>query len=149
MDVSAIVSSVIPVVQQVLAGLLQSSGSGLFGKIREGAAIANYFADTAASFGGNDIINGLVDAFTKGEAGQQLSEVAGEAKDINNVMEAVGGLDGLLGEAGEQGVQVKQFIMGLAEKVAGAAGEGLFGGGEKIGAGEQQFLDMLKGKLGL
>lgn len=149
MDVSAIVTSVIPVVQQVLAGLLHSSGSGLFGKMREGAAIANFLGDTAANFGDNPIINGLVDAFMKGDAAKQLSEITGEAASVDNVMGAVGNLDGLLGEAGEQGAQVKQFIFGLAEKVAGASGDGLFGSGDKIGENEQAFLNTLKGKLGL
>lgn len=149
MDVSAVVPQLIPIVQHVLAGLLNSSGSGLFGKIREGAAIANYFADTAASYGENPLINGVVDAFIKGDAGQNISELAGETKDIGTVMNIVGGLDSLLSGAGEQGVEVKQFIYGLAETVASAAGEGLFGSGDRIGTGERQFLDALRGTLGL
>lgn len=61
----------------------------------------------------------------------------------------MGGLDDLLKDAGEEGSQVKNFVFDLAERVTSASGSGLFGTGQKVSEGEAEFLNNLKGKLGL
>jgi hypothetical protein len=43
---------------------------------------------------------------------------------------------------------IKQFIIGLVEKIVGAAGGGLFGSGEKVSDTESAFVNSLKAKLG-
>jgi len=49
----------------------------------------------------------------------------------------------------EAGIQVRQFILGLVESVAGASGGGLFGRGAKLSDDEADYLDILRSKLGL
>jgi hypothetical protein len=146
-DVTAIVQGLLPVLKSVMGGALGSSDAGFIGKLREGAAAGDFIHDAAEQFAGNSIIGGLIELVTDGG---KLRDLIPEAPtEAGAVLEQIGGLDTLLADAGEEGNQVKQFVFGFAERIANASGSGFFGGGDKVSAGEAQFLTDLKAKLGL
>ncbi|MDZ4768239.1 MAG: hypothetical protein SGJ24_03855 [Chloroflexota bacterium] len=145
MDLQQLVGSLIPVIKDVIAGSLTMSDSGVIGGAKEAGAIATYLKEAANSFQGNTIIEGVVSQMF-GDDGIQLPDL--ETLDVTNLFSSVGNITALLNSV-EGGEQVKQFIFGLAENVAGAAGGGLFGGGQRVNAGEQQFLEGLKATLGV
>lgn len=146
-DISQVVGQLLPVIQQVVAGALTTGGSGFFGKLKEAGAISGFLTEAAEQFQGNSIIQGILGSISKGDdllGGIDLANL-----DLGSVLSQVGDVNGLLGSLGEEGGQVKQFIVGLAERVVGASGSGLFGSGEKINAQEQDFLNNLRQTLGL
>lgn len=145
MTLEQIVAMLLPVVRDVIAGALTMSDSGTFGGAREANAITAYLRGAAANAEGNTIIQGIVAGMFEGGA-LQLPDL--DALDVTNLFQSVGDAAALLNQI-EGGVQVRQFIYGLAEHVAGAAGGGLFGGGQKINPGEQQYLAGLRAQLGL
>ncbi|MCA9905549.1 MAG: hypothetical protein KC547_16955 [Anaerolineae bacterium] len=149
MDVQKIVQSLLPIIINVIGGVMKSGGSGFWGKLREGGALATALSGAADQFKGNNLMEGLLGALTGDEGKNLLSNLDLEKLDLGNVMNMVGGLDNVLGDAGDEAEPVKGFIFDVAEKMAGAAGSGVFGTGQKINAGEQSFLDDLKKQLGL
>lgn len=149
MDVQKIVQSLLPIIINVIGGVMKSGESGFWGKLREGGALASVLSGAADQFKGNSLMEGLLGALT-GDAGKNLlGSLDLDKLDLGNVMNMVGGLDNMLADAGEEAAPVKGFIYDVAQKMAGAAGGGVFGTGQKINPEEQSFLDDLKGQLGL
>lgn len=144
MDIQDIINKLLPMIQNVVGGILKSSDSGIIGKFREAGSVGVFLKEAAEEFEGSELIGGLLSGLKDFDFNIDLDNL-----DPAAALDDLGGLDDLLGGLGGEADNVKGFIMGLAEKVAGAAGGGLFGSGEKISAGEQQFLADLKGKLGL
>lgn len=145
MDVDGIVQALIPVVKDVIAGMLRQSDSGIIGGAREAGAITDYFKQALIDFEGNPVVEGLSHALQSDE-GLQLPDlttfnISKLLTDLTNTASMLNTIEG--------GDQVKLFFYGLAEHIAGAAGGGLFGRGQKISVGEQQMLDALRGQLGL
>lgn len=146
-DVSQLIPQLLPLVQQVLGGALNAGGSGLVGKLREMGAVSGFMTEAAEQFQSNSIIQGVLAGLTEGK--NPLDGLDLDNLDLGNVISQVGNVNGLLEGFGEEGNQVKQFIVGLAEKVVGASGSGLFGTGEKVNEQEQGFLANLRTTLGL
>lgn len=146
MDISAIVSSLLPIIQQVIAGATKAGGSGVVGKLREAGAAAGYLNEAGEQFKGNPVIEGLLGMLTKGDG---LGDIDLSSLNLDDVLNQVGNIDGLLQGTGVEAGPIKQFILGLVEKIVGAAGTGLFGSGEKVSPEEAAFVSNLKGKLGV
>lgn len=148
MDVQAIISKVLPIIQQVIASITEKSDAGIVGRIREAGSLAGFVGEAADKFKGNPIVDGIAKMFAEGTI--KMPEIDVKNLNVANVLSQVGGLDDILKDAGGDTAKgVKEFIFGMAENVAGAAGGGLFGGGQKVSAGEANFLNDLKAKLGL
>lgn len=148
-DVGQLVQSVLPVVMNVIGGLLKTSDAGMFGKLREAGAIGGFIAETGQRYEGNPLMSSLVSAIQGDEGMNILKNIDLKTLDVSDVLNQVGNLDGVLASAGEEAAPIKSFIVELAEKVASAAGEGLFGSGDKVSAEEQTFLADLRAKLGV
>ncbi|MBK8024800.1 MAG: hypothetical protein IPK19_26120 [Chloroflexi bacterium] len=146
MELEQIVQMLLPVVRDVIGGMLMMSDSSLIGGVREAGAIGKYLTTASQEMADNPVIAGLVDGLI-GEDGKVIVPDMDNV-DVTNLFTNVGSAAGVL-DSFEGGLQVKEFIYGMAEHIAGASGGGLFGGGQKISAGEQQFLDGLRAMLGL
>lgn len=146
MDINQLAAALIPIVRDVIGGMLLMSDSGVMGEAREAGAIATYMRESINTFGGNPIIELIVEGMLEEDGRLPLpdSSTVDVANLFNNVGSAANALNSI-----EGGVQVKQFIYGLAQHIAGASGAGLFGRGQKVNAGEQQVLDGLKAVLGV
>lgn len=149
MDIDALIKQIMPFIQQIMGSTLKTSGSGMFGRLKEIGALGMFLKDAPEKFAGNDLIgglvNGLLDNDTEGD-----NYVDMETLEPNAVLDKLGGLNDILGGLdGDMGGQVKEFIFGIANSIAGAAGTGLFGSGQKVSADEESFLNTLKDKLGL
>jgi len=144
MDIQDLINKLLPVIQNVVGGILKSSDSGIIGKFREVGSVGEFLKEAAEEFEGNELIGGLLSGLKDFDLNIDLDNL-----DPAAVLDNLGGLDDLLGGLGDEASDVKGFILRLAEKIAGAAGGGLFGTGDKISASEQQFLTDLKSKLGL
>lgn len=149
MDVQKIVQSLLPIIINVIGGVMKSGESGFWGKLREGGALAGVLSGAADQFKGNSLMEGLLGALTGDEGKKLLGSLDLKSLDLGDVMNKVGGIDNVLADAGEEAAPVKGFIYDIAQKMAGSAGGGVFGSGQKISAGEQSFLDDLKKQLGL
>ena len=148
-DIGQIVQSVLPVVMNVIGGLLKTSEAGMFGKLREAGAIGVFIAESAQQFEGNPLMSSLISAIQGDEGMNILKNIDLKNLNVSDVLNQVSNLDNVLTDAGADAAPVKSFIVELAEKVAGAAGEGLFGSGEKVSEEEQTFLADLRDKLGV
>lgn len=138
------IDDVVTAIRGVLDGILNTSDSGLMGRAREMTAFTQYIGKAGTMFAGNDIIEQLLPNLLSGDFFQSPAPFKNPS-DIFGAMEN-------LGQAlpmNEAGVQVRQFIVGLVESVAGASGGGLFGRGAKLSDDEAGYLDILKSKLGL
>lgn len=145
MDIEGIVQALIPVVKEIIVGMLLMSDSGVIGGAREAGAITDYLKKGPVTFAGNPIIEHLAETLLA-EGNLQLPDLS--SLDATHLLQTVADVGADL-DTLEGGVQVKQFIYGLAEHIAGASGGGLFGRGQKISTGEQQILDALRGQLGI
>jgi hypothetical protein len=142
------VQAILPQVEQVLAACLKNSGAGIVGRISEASAVVGYLNSAKETFPGNEIIAELTSRMGIGELRESLAKIDLDHLNVSDVLDSLDGLNLTL-PMGEQGTQIKQFILGVANAVAGAAGPGVLGGGEKIEPQEQDFLDSLRLKLGL
>jgi hypothetical protein len=150
-DHNAIVNGLLPIIRNVMAVMSLAGETSLFGRMRESKASIDFFRQAAAHFEGNAIIEGVVAAVVEGgEDSLQLSSVDFSRLDLNAVLQQVGSVDRLLvGVDIQEAHEVKEFILGIATSVAGAAGGGLFGSGDKINQTEAQILTSLQAQLGL
>lgn len=130
-------------VNSVLGGVMQAGGSGLFGMLREGMAAMGFLKEMQENFAENDLIQQVLGLVL--EKGTHSGEALPESADYLGQIQ--GALAGLQNDA--IGEQFKQMLYQFAERVAGAAGQGLFGTGEKISHGEADFLGQLKQTLGI
>jgi hypothetical protein len=148
-DVGQLVQSVLPIIVNVIGGLLKTSDSGMIGKLREAGAIGSAVVEAGEEFKGNPLMEGIISALQGDEGMNLLKNVDLDNINVSDVLGQVGNLDGILSAAGENAEPVKSFIVNLAERVASAAGGGLFGSGEKVSAQEQTFLADLRAQLGM
>ncbi|MBX3063748.1 MAG: hypothetical protein U0528_01260 [Anaerolineae bacterium] len=154
MDVDSTVHALIPIIQQIIQGVMKSNGVGLFSAISMAKGLADFLKDAPTRFVGNDIVSGIIKNVLHGGAEGEPSHAPDEPYSLANldldvVMVEVGKVNDLLASTGEVGRQTKTFIYELGEAVAKASGSGLFGRGEKINAQEADFLSKLKTVLGL
>ncbi len=131
-------------IRGILDGVLNSGESGIIGRAREMTAFTQYLTKAGDLFAGNALVQQLLPNLLRGDFLQSPAPF----NNPNDLFEAMGNLGQAL-PMDEAGNQVRQFIYGLAEAVAGASGSGLFGMGKKIDDHESYFLDFLKEKLGL
>lgn len=147
-QIDDLIGQIFPALQDIIASVMKVGGSGLFGKMRETKSLIDFAQNAAVQFAGNDIVGGLVQRILDPDGDGDLN-LDFESLNPADVLGSLGGLNNLLAGFGEQGAQVKQFLYGAAESVAGAAGTGLMGSGQKVNANEQNFLEQLKATLGL
>jgi hypothetical protein len=143
MDMTQVINALLPMIQNIVAGVMQVSGSGMIGTARELKAVSDYADEAAKKFAGNPVIEALIEPLQ----GNFLENVNIEALDVNNVLSSVMQIDSLLPP--ELTGEVKQFLYELAQRVASASGQGFFGSGEKVTEVESQYLDALRVYLGL
>ncbi|MBK9126107.1 MAG: hypothetical protein IPM16_23670 [Chloroflexi bacterium] len=140
-----IVGSVLPVINSVVGGVMKSGDSGVWGKAREIVAVKEFLENAPQYYGDNDVIRGIVDSLGEFD----LKKIDLSTITVEGALGQVAGLRGVLDGLGQTGNDIKQFLYGLAEFVANAAGGGLMGSGTKVTAGEAGFLNSLKATLGL
>jgi hypothetical protein len=143
MDTTQIINTLLPIIQNVIGGLMKYSGSGMMGTARELKAIVEFAGEAATQYGDDPVMSGLLEQLQ----GNFMDDVNIEAIDANAVLAGINGLDSLLPP--HIAATVKPFIYELAERVANAAGTGLFGTGEKVTGTEAQYLEILRTQLGL
>jgi hypothetical protein len=154
MDVAAIVNALVPVITQIVQGVMKSNGIGLFSAVGMAKGLADFLREAPTKFAGNEIVSSIVNAIMHSGEGSAATTTGEERVNLNDldlgsVLSSVSGITGLLQGAGAQGEQTKGFIYELAESVAKASGSGLFGTGEKINPAEADFLSKLKSTLGV
>lgn len=141
----SIVGSVLPVINDVIGGVMKSGDSGVWGKAREIVAI-NEFLDSAPKFyGDSDVIREIVNSLGEFD----IKKIDLSSMTVAGALAKVDSLSTMLDGLGETGNDVKKFIYGLAEFVANAAGGNLMGSGPKVSTGEAGYLNDLKARLGL
>lgn len=149
MELSAdVIKQLAQFIPQIIQTLTSLDPAGLFGRMREIGAVGGFLKEAADKFTGNSLIgqvvNAVDDLLRNAEGGQPIAE----SLTPEGLMDKLSMVNGLLGD-NPDGAGFKGFLYELAEKVAGAAGSGLFGGGQKVSDREQTFLTDLKSKLGL
>lgn len=154
MDIEATVHALIPIIQQIIQGVMKSNGVGLFSAVSMAKGLADFLKEAPTRFVGNDIVSGIIKSVlhegTEGDTSHAPDEPYSLADlDLSAVLGKVGKVNDLLASTGEVGTQTKTFIYELGEAVAKASGSGLFGSGEKINAQEADFLSKLKTVLAL
>lgn len=132
-----------PIIEGIVAGALKVSGSGFFGKLKEGGAVLGYLAEASDKFDDNALVQHILANFTGGDLRSidlgkvEPQNALADASQLGSILSSVAG-----------GEQVKQFVLELIEQVFVASGSGLFGGGEKVSPAEQQFYEELNSQLG-
>jgi|GEM_PF-1083540 len=149
-DANALATQVLPFAQDTLMASLKASGAGFWGMLKEATSVANYIAHAPARFPGNEIIPPLMEGL-KSRIHTDKYAPSGDLRlvDVNNLLSRIAEVNNVLADAGEAGGQVKVFLYEMAASVIAAAGTGLFGSGERVTAGEAQFMDALRQTLGL
>lgn len=135
---------IITAIRGIVDGILHTSDSGLVGRAREMTALTQYLNKARDAFANNDLIQELVPHLLRGDFLQSPAPFKTPSQ-IFDAMDTLG--HALPMDAG--GIEVRQFIIGMVESVAGASGGGLFGRGDKISDDEATYLDILKSKFGL
>jgi hypothetical protein len=135
--------------------IVTASPSGPIGLVKELVAVGTAVADLQKDAGAPPLLKELFPA-GEGEAkAETKTEVKVDDKDPAQRAALLAGLKDTLAvletKAGGDAPAVKQWIYGVAEKVAGAAKEGGFMGigGKPLSAEEQAALDELKATLGV
>lgn len=147
MESTSIVSQLIPIVQQVMVGVVKSGDSGPLGKMREAGAAVGYIRTAGERFADNAIIDQVIQAIVKDGAREFARSFNSNDIDVAQVLSRVGELNALLSNLGSSGREIKEFMIELVQKVAEAAGGGFLGSGQKMSAGEFKFIDELKRQL--
>jgi hypothetical protein len=135
--------------------IVTASPSGPVGIVKELFALATSVEDLTKDAGALPLLKDLfaegegeAKAETKIEVGENDKDPAQRAALLAGLKETVALLNA---KAGGDAATVKQWVYGVAEKVASAAKEGGFLGigGKAVSAEEQAALDELKAALGL
>jgi hypothetical protein len=133
--------------------IITASPSGPVGIVKEFFALATSVEEITKDAGARPL---LKEIFAEGEAKAETTiEVGASDKDQARRAALLAGLKDTIAlldaKAGSDAAAVKQWVYGVAEKVAGAAKEGGFLGigGKPVSAEEQAALDELKAALGL
>ncbi|MCS6836519.1 MAG: hypothetical protein NZ750_10930 [Anaerolineae bacterium] len=141
------VRSLVDALNNVMVGLMKVGGSGTFGMVREGMAAVSFLREARESFSGNQLIQQVIETVMNRVQGGSSEESVAYDQPEDAMLAQIGAA--VAGLQGEDGLQFRQMLLQFAEKVASAAGQGLFGSGEKISSGEANFLAKLQQVLGL
>jgi hypothetical protein len=136
--------TVLSIIRGIVDGIINTSNSGMIGRAREMTAFTQYVAQAGSQFANNDFIAQLIPHMTS----SVFFASGSPFQKPSDIFDAMGELGAGL-PVDEAGVQVRQFIIGLVEAVAGASGGGLFGRGDKLSDDETTYLDILRAKLGM
>lgn len=142
------IQSLVLLAQQVISGIMKTDGTGFFGAIREAGALGTFVQESLERFKGNDLITGVAETLLSGVQSGEGGGVDLTALEPDQIISNLTqGISAVPDDA--NGAQFKGYLYELAEKIASAAGTGLFGGGEKVSAQEADFLQKLRGLLGV
>jgi hypothetical protein len=135
-------------VSQVVLGVIGIDGSGPVSGAREVKAAQDFIKEAPARFSGNALVQTLVVALNRDDDNNpmnsflMLDEMNPDAI-LNNLNTALS-----IFNASPELPGAKEFIYDLAERVAEAAGSGLFGMGPKVSEEEEMLLANLRLTLG-
>lgn len=138
----------LPVV--VIQGVITVDGTTYGSVVRELMAVAKFVDEAQAMYANNLLVQAALLHFIdeSGNINTGIDTDAVEHIPPGDVLEGVDYVMGLFAGLPElPGYQ--HFIYSLAEKVAHAAGTGLFGTGTRVSAHEAEFLDHLRARLNI
>lgn len=141
------VRSLVDALNNVMVGIMKVGGSGTFGMVREGMAAVSFLKEARESFAGSQLIQQVIEMVMNRVQGGSSEESVSYDQPEDAMLAQIGAAVANL--QGEDGQLFRSMLLQFAEKVAGAAGQGLFGSGEKISSGEANFLAKLQQVLGL
>jgi len=141
------VRSLVDALNNVMVGIMKVGGSGTFGMVREGMAAVSFLKEARESFAANQLIQQVIETVMNRVQGGSSEESVSYDQPEDAMLAQIGQAVANLG--GEDGQQFREMLLQFAQKVAAAAGQGLFGSGEKVSSGEALFLAKLQQVLGL
>jgi len=129
---------------------------GIFSSAQEAIALGRELAGAAGRYASNPLISSLFDpeALKQGIQPEKLTVSAEDVRDGKVLDRALEEVDGAVALARAKGdaasaQQYCQLIVESCEAVAAAAGNGLFGSGEKVSAAETAALERIRKHLGV
>jgi membrane-bound lytic murein transglycosylase B len=129
---------------------------GIFSSAQEAIALGRELAGAAGRYASNPLISSLFDpeALKQGIQPEKLTVSAEDVRDGKVLDRALEEVDGAVALARAKGdaasaQQYCQLIVESCEAVAAAAGNGLFGSGEKVSAAETAALERIRQHLGV
>jgi membrane-bound lytic murein transglycosylase B len=129
---------------------------GIFSSAQEAMALGRELAGAAGRYASNPLISSLFDpeALKQGIQPQKLAVTPEDVRDGKVLDRALEEVDGAVALARAKGdaasaQQYCQLIVEGCEAVAAAAGNGLFGSGEKVSTAEKAALDRIRKHLGV
>lgn len=129
---------------------------GIFSSAQEAIALGRELASAASRYASNPLIASLFDpeALKQGLRPEKLSVTAEDVRDGKVLDRALAEVDGAVALARAKGgdASAKQYcelIVAGCEAVAKAAGDGLFGSGDKVTAAEKAALTKISQHLGV
>ena len=129
---------------------------GIFSSAQEAMALGRELAGAAGRYASNPLISSLFDpeALKQGIQPEKLTVSAEDVRDGKVLDRALEEVDGAVALARTKGdaasaQQYCQLIVESCEAVAAAAGNGLFGSGEKVSAAEKAALERIRQHLGV
>jgi membrane-bound lytic murein transglycosylase B len=129
---------------------------GIFSSAQEAIALGRELAGAAGRYASNPLISSLFDpeALKQGIQPEKLTVSAEDVRDGKVLDRALEEVDGAVALARTKGdaasaQQYCQLIVESCEAVAAAAGNGLFGSGEKVSAAETAALERIRQHLGV
>jgi membrane-bound lytic murein transglycosylase B len=129
---------------------------GIFSSAQEAIALGRELAGAAGRYASNPLISSLFDpeALKQGIQPEKLTVSAEDVRDGKVLDRALEEVDGAVALARTKGdaasaQQYCQLIVESCEAVAAAAGNGLFGSGEKVSAAETAALERIRKHLGV
>jgi hypothetical protein len=141
------IQSLVQAALKILQGIMSIGSGTVVGIMREGSAAFSYLKEAEGKFAGNVIIQQMIQGMRAKPADPDAPH-EDDDKDAMTLLNEAAGTFGLLG-IDEASMNVKRFLLELTAKVAGAAGSGILGTGQKISEQEQDFINQLRGILGV
>lgn len=135
---------------------VMSIDMGIFSSAQEAIALGRTLATASSRYSANPLIANLFDpeALKAGIRPERMEVTPEDIRDGKLLDRALEEVDAALTLAGTKGDEAtvrdfRQLIMDGCVAVAEAAGQGLFGSGEKVSAGERAALERIRQHLGL
>ena len=129
---------------------------GIFSSAQEAIALGRQLAGAASRYASNPLIASLFDpeALKQGIRPEKLQVSPEDVRDGKLLDRALAEVDGAVALARTKGDEASaqqycQLIVEGCEAVAAAAGDGLFGSGEKVSAAEKAALERIRQHLGV
>jgi membrane-bound lytic murein transglycosylase B len=129
---------------------------GIFSSAQEAIALGRQLAGAASRYASNPLIASLFDpeALKQGIRPEKLQVSPEDLRDGKLLDRALAEVDGAVALARTKGDEASaqqycQLIVEGCEAVAAAAGDGLFGSGEKVSAAEKAALERIRQHLGV